>query len=139
MTATNTKGIAQQLCDGSMELDEMDRVIFTTVRIIKGQFEKLQREESGRVLLVICANSYTWRVDIGTHSQVSIACRHETNVFLSEIISREVLSCVCNELNHPPMSHVKGAYDSLDEFVKNVFDNFPEFKTNLQPLLDAGK
>jgi hypothetical protein len=138
-----TKGTAQQLRDGAERLDQAKRDIFATIKIIKGYFEKPPAWERGEGIDLITkpvnGRSYRWIIHLGLCESgvVCIECALQVNMPEYGVVSHKLLHD-SSAIKSPPMEHVLGIHDSLDEFVDALFAKFPEMKTRFHPLLDAG-
>jgi hypothetical protein len=141
-----TKGIAQQLCDGSHKLDEIARAIVATMSIILGQkllfgeelgfiYESNAKENDWGAMI-----SYRWVFTAHDDHGLEMKCQRVADVALIEVSYKDVFVLVRNKPTQlPPAADIQSIYDTLDGLIDSVFEKFPEVKKNLQPLLNAGK
>jgi hypothetical protein len=148
-----TKGIAQQLRDGSKNLDKMKREILETACIIRSQFDHYSYSLNPTAFCHLCKPAgrdhemhYRWvifreqpnipRFTVAVDA-IYISNYENDLLTMTEVFRNESTGTT----KFPPKEHVQGVCDSLDEFVSALFavEAFPGLKSDLQPLLDAGK
>ncbi len=147
MTEIVTKGIADQLCDGSERLDEMERKIIMIVRILHGRFEAYRKSARPIAYMFDCSGwspgeriwvNYQWEVYENYH--LIIKCSRVTNVFLMSHTVEEAFVCINNRPTKSiSMGDIKGIHDGLNEFVSAVLGKFPNMEHELRSLLIAGQ
>ena len=147
MTA-EMKGVAQQLRDGSANLDKMQNEILQTARILKDRLEVSRKRKLKIDFLLDCKTwerggavlvNYRWKIFVGSH-RVVIKCLRVTDVFLMDFREEDAfISFDGQPTKTCLMEDTQGVHASLDEFVTALLAQFPNMEYELKPLLDAGQ
>lgn len=138
------KGIAAQLCDGVKKYDAMVDTIYLTVRIIYDALliDHLGNKEIDTKFDLTSRNgdTYHWIItNKGLYGLFLLSCKKVINLPESKPVLRECITIAnTNITDNFEGGSIRDIYDSLNDFVSEVFIRFPDLKEILKGTLQEG-